>query len=301
MTIQQLKYIIAVAEKGSITEAARNLYISQPSLSNAIKDIEKEVGLTIFFRSRSGVTLTKEGVEFLGYARQVLQQMELLEDRYMTALPQKIRFGVSAQHYTFTENAFVELVKAFGQDRYEFYFNATGTYQIIEDVKNQISDLGVLYLSQENEAVLHRVFEDNQIIFQSLFVAKPHVFLQRAHPLATKQCLKLEELKPYPRINFVQGNYASSYYAEEIYSALPTDKQIYVNDRGAVVNFMLGLNAYTISSGIFPKYLHGDGIVAIPLASEETICIGYIIKEGQELSELGEFYIKALMTYQPNV
>ncbi len=299
MNLQQLKYVIATAEAGSITKAAGQLFISQPSLSNAIKDLEAETGTVLFVRSRNGVTLTKDGMEFLGYARQVLQQMELLEDKYIAAQPRKTRFGVSTQHYTFTENAFVELVQRFGQERYEFYFNEAGTHQILEDVKNRISDLGILYLSDENEAVLRKTMEEYGLEFVPLFSAKPHVFLQKNHPLAQKQMLKLAELEPYPRLNFVQGSYESSYYAEELFSTLPADKEIRINDRGAIVNFMLGLNAYTISSGIFPKYLHGDNIIAVSLDEPERMEIGYIHLEKQPLSELGAVYIQELKKYAP--
>lgn len=299
MNLQQLKYVIAVAETKSITKAAGKMYISQPSLSNAIKDLETEAGITLFVRSRSGVTLTKEGMEFLGYVRQVMQQFELLEDKYITAQPPKTRFGVSTQHYTFTENAFVELVQRFGQERYEFYFNEAGTHQILEDVKNRISDLGIIYLSNENETVLRKMMEEYGLEFVPLFTAKPHVFLQKNHPLANKKKLRLSELEPYPRLNFVQGSYESSYYAEELFSTVPADKEIRINDRGAIVNFMLGLNAYTISSGIFPKYLHGDNIIAVPLDESERMEIGYILPERQPLSELGATYIRELMKYAP--
>lgn len=301
MNLQQLRYVITVAESKSITKAAGQLYISQPSLSNAIKDLEAETGIVLFIRGRNGVTLTKEGMEFLGYARQVLQQMELLEDKYIAVQPRKTRFGVSTQHYTFTENAFVELVQRFGQERYEFYFNEAGTHQILEDVKNRISDLGILYLSDENEAVLRKTLEECGLEFVSLFSAKPHVFLQRNHPLAGKQKLKLPELEPYPRLNFVQGSYESSYYSEELFSTIPVDKEIRINDRGAIVNFMLGLNAYTISSGIFPKYLHGDNIIAVPLDEPERMEIGYIHPEKQPLSELGVVYIRELEKYAPAI
>ena len=301
MNLQQLKYVIATAEARSITKAAGQLYLSQPSLSNAIKELEAETGITLFVRSRNGVTLTKEGMEFLGYARQVVQQMELLEDKYISSQPQKIQFGVSTQHYTFTENAFVELVQRFGQERYEFYFNEAGTHQILEDVKNRISDLGILYLSNENEAVLRKTLEEYGLEFVPLFSAKPHVFLQRNHPLAGKEKLRLAELAPYPRLNFVQGSYESSYYAEELFSTVPAEKEIRINDRGAIVNFMLGLNAYTVSSGIFPKYLHGDKIIAVPLDEPEIMKIGYIHPEKQPLSELAAVYIRELEKYAPDI
>lgn len=299
MTLQQLKYILVVAEEGSITEAAKKLFLSQPSLSNAIKEVEKEAGISIFSRSRTGATLTKEGMEFLGYARQVIQQMELLEDRYITELPPKIKFGVSAHHYTFTENAFVELVKRFGQERYEFYYSETGTHQILENVKNRVCEIGIIYLSEENEMVIRKILEEFQLVYTELFAARPHVFLQKDHPLAKQEKVSLKELEPYPRLNFVQDAYESVYYAEELFSSLPSEKEIRLNDRGAIVNFMLGLDAYTISSGIFPKYLNGDNIVSIPLAENGSIRIGYIVNEKQELSELGKIYLEEIRRYAP--
>ena len=297
MTIQKLRYVISVVESGSITEAAKKLFISQPSLSNAIKDIEKEIGITIFIRSRSGIALTKEGTEFVGYARQVLQQMNLLEDRYITGLPEKTRFAVSTQHYTFTTNAFVEMVDKFGQDRYEFILNETQTHQIIMDVKNRFSDLGILYLSNYNEVVMRKELEEENLVFTELFTATPHVFLRASHPLAKKKHLKLEDLKSFPRLSFIQGNYESSYYSEELFSWVPSDKVIRISDRGAIVNLMLGMNAYTISSGIFPQYLDGRDILAIPLEENEEMHIGYILNEKQELNELSKIYIEALKKY----
>ena len=297
MTLQQLKYAVAVAEAGSITEAAKRLYLSQPSLSGAIRELETETGTRLFLRSRAGVTLTKDGMEFLGYARQVLQQMELLEDKYITALPPKTKFGVSAQHYTFTENAFVDLVRQFGQDRYEFFFHESGTHQILEDVRNRISDLGVLYLCEANETVLRRLMEDYGLQFCPLFDAKPHVFLQKHHPLAGSASLTLRDLREYPRLKFVQGEYEASYFSEELFSTVPAEKEIHINDRGAIVHFMECLNAYTISSGI---YLQGDEIVSVPLAEKERMQIGYVLPKKQALSELGERYIRELRKYDPN-
>ena len=300
MTLQQLKYIIVVAEKGSITEAAKDLYISQPSLSGAIKEVEKEAKLTIFNRCRAGVALTTEGMEFLGYARQVVQQMELLESRYIDNRPEKVRFCVSTQHYTFAANAFVELVQRFGQDRYEFILNETQTHQIIEDVRNRFSDLGILYLCQSNESVLRKNFEEYGLDFHELFTATPHVFLRKEHPLANQGQITLQDLQPYPRLNFVQGAYESSNFAEELFSNEIVDKSIKISDRAAIVNFMIGLDGYTISSGIFPKYLHGDSVIAIPLAEQETMRIGYLLNKDRELSELGRIYIEALTQYQHN-
>lgn len=297
MTLQNLRYMITIAETGSITEAARQLFISQPSLSNAIKEVEKEVKFTIFSRSRTGIALTKEGMEFMGYVRQVIQQMDLLKDKFITNLPEKQRFCVSTQHYTFTANAFVEMVKQFGQERFEFILNETQTHQILEDVKNRFSDLGIIYISDSNEIVIRKTLEDNKLTFFELFTVKPHVFLRAEHPLAHKASVKLEDLKEYPRLNFIQGNYESPYFSEELYSTVSTERSIKVSDRAAIVNLMIGLDGYTISSGIFPKYLQGDMIIAIPLSEDERMCIGYVLNENQELSELGQLYVAALRKF----
>ncbi|MDE6602138.1 MAG: LysR family transcriptional regulator [Lachnospiraceae bacterium] len=298
MTLQQLKYMIIVAERGSITEAAKELYISQPSLSGAVKEVEKESGITIFSRCRAGVALTKEGMEFLGYARQVVQQMELLESKYIDKKPVKQRFCVSTQHYTFTANAFVELIQRFGQERFEFILNETQTHQIVEDVRNRFSDLGILYLCNSNENVLRKLFEEYNLNFFELFTATPHIFISRSHPLAECTSVRLDDLKQYPRLGFVQGTYESSNYSEELFSNVPAERSIKVSDRAAIVNLMIGLDGYTISSGIFPKYLQGDSIVSIPLEEDEVMHIGYILNKDKELSELGEIYVDALKRYQ---
>ncbi len=299
MTIQFLKYIVMVSETGSITEAAKKLHISQPSLSAAVKETEREIGFTIFARGRSGISLTKEGVEFLGYARQVIQEMDLLEDRFISSRPKKQRFCVSTQHYNFTANAFVEMVKRYGQDRFEFIFNETQTRQILEDVKNRFCDIGILYLCDRNEAFLQKTMDEMGLVFRELFTARPHVFLRRKHPLADRESVTLQDLKPYPRLNFLQGSYESADYSEEPFSMESADKIIRVSDRAAIVNLMIGLDGYTISSGIFPKYLHGDKIAAVPLCEEEQMRIGYVLCKGQSLTEMAGIYLEALNRYAP--
>lgn len=297
MTVQQLKYIVTVAETGSITEAAKKLFISQPSLSNAIHEIEKEAGITVFNRSRQGIALTQEGMEFLGYARSVVQQMNLLEDRYVNNESEKVRFAVSTQHYTFTSNAFVEMVERFGQDRYEFILNETQTRQILEDVKNRFSDLGIIFLSSENESVIRRELAERRLVFHRLFDAEPHIFIRREHPLAGRASVSLDDLKDYPRLNFIQGNFESVYWSEEPFSSIESDKHILISDRGAIVNLMVGMDAYTISSGIYPYYLQADEIISVPIKTEEILQIGYILNEKQELSELVAIYVEELRKY----
>lgn len=297
MTLQQLKYAVKVAEKLSINEAAKELYISQPSLSNTIISLEKELQLTIFLRTNRGVTVTNKGREFLGYAQQVLMQTQLLESKFVKSGSSKQRFCVSSQHYLFVANAFVELVREYGLDEYEFSLYETTTHEVIENVRTLFSEMGIIYLSNYNESVLRKILSESDLIFTELYRATPHVFLFKEHPLASRKIIELDELDEYPRIAFNQGQYSAFYFSEEILSQRAVKKSIYVSDRAAVVNFIIGLNGYCISSGIFPKYLHGDDIIAVPLNADEKIEIGTIVHKDTSLSELGEKFYEALKNY----
>lgn len=297
MNLQQLKYALEVASKGSMNEAAKSLFISQPSLSNAIKELEKEVKNTLFIRTNRGITVTNEGAEFLGYARQVLQQFNMLEEKYISEKTAKQHFCISTQHYTFAANAFVELIKEFGMSEYEFTLRETKTYEIIEDVKNLRSELGIIYLSNYNESVILKLLRERNITFSELFTAKPHVFINKRHPLSDKESINLDELEDYPCLSFEQGEYNSFYFSEEILSTRSVKKIIKVSDRAAIVNFMIGLNGYTISSGVFPKYLHGDEIIAVPLNVDEVIRVGTIKHSDVTLTRLGEIYLDALKRF----
>ncbi len=294
MTLQQLKYLLAVAEKGSISEAAKSLFVSQPSLSNAIRELETEVARTFFVRTSKGISLTNDGAEFIGYARQVVEQAALLEGKYLSGAPVKQRFSISTHHYLFAANAFVQLVKEYGGDEYEFTIRETKTFEIIEDVKLLRSELGIIYLSKFNESVIRKLLKESDIEFYPLFAAKPHVFIYKNHPLAGKKLIELSDLDEYPCLSFEQGAYNSFYFTEEILSARSVKKSIRVSDRAAEVNFMIGLNAYTVSTGVFPKHLHGDDIVAVPLNADELINVGVIKHKDLTLSVLGETYLSAL-------
>ena len=297
MTLQQLRYIIIVAEKGSINEAAKYLYVSQPSLSNSIKELEEELGFTVFIRTNRGVTLSHKGMEFLGYARQVITQADLLEEGYIKKTKQIKSFCASSQHYPFVSHAFVELVKEYEEEDYNFTLSETTTYEVIENVKTLYSEIGILYLSKYNEAVIRKILTENNLIFEELVRAKPHVFLYKEHPLAKEELIDLEDLKEYPKISFNQGMYNAFYYSEEVFSNLPVERSINVSDRAAVVNFMMGLNAYTFSSGIFPEYLHDKDIISIPVSADEEIIIGTIVHEDVTLSNIGEKFYEILKDY----
>ena len=297
LNLQQLKYVLEVARKGSMNDAAKSLFISQPRLSNAIKELEKEVKITLFIRTNRGVTVTNEGSEFLGYARQVLQQFNMLEERYLSEKPAKQHFCISTQHYTFAANAFVELVKEFGASEYEFTLRESKTYEIIEDVKNLRSELGIIYLSNYNELVIMKLLRERNITFSELLTTKPHVFISKRHPLSEKESINLDELDDYPCLSFEQGEYNSFYFSEEILSTRSVKRSIKVSDRAAIVNFMIGLDGYTISSGVFPKYLHGDDIIAVPLNVDEVIRVGIIKHSDVTLTRLGEIYVDALLGF----
>ncbi len=297
MTLQQLRYVIAVAETGTITEAANRLYISQPSLTNAIHELEKEMNVVIFNRTNKGITLSKEGEDFLGYARQVLEQAAILEDRYKGSGGGKKQFCVSTQHYSFAVNAFVDLIKTYGQEEYDFSLRETQTYEIIEDVAKMKSEIGILFQNDFNEAVIGKLLKSHDLEFHLLFVVKPHVFISRKHPLAGKDVITNEELEQYPYLSFEQGEHNSFYFSEEIFSPSERKKNIRVRDRATLFNLLIGLNGYTVCSGVIDKKLNGKDIIAVPLADESEMRIGYIVHKKGVLSRLGNTYLDALNKY----
>ncbi|QNK55104.1 LysR family transcriptional regulator [Paenibacillus sp. PAMC21692] len=294
MTLQQLKYVIEVASRGSINEAAKRLFISQPSLSNAIKELELEMGISIFERTNKGITLSKEGVEFLSYARQVVEQAELLESRYLNAKPSPQHFSVSTQHYAFAVNAFVSLVREHGHEEYELMLRETKTYEIIEDVKTMRSEIGILYLNDFNRGVIDKLLKSANLQFTSLFTAMPHVFISIHNPLARQKIVTIDDLQDYPYLSFDQGEYNSFHFSEEILSTLSRKKSITVNDRATLFNLLIGLNGYTISTGVLSSDLNGNEIIPVPLAIDEVINVGWIAQKNMPLSVLGAAYIEAL-------
>jgi len=286
--------VIEVANRGSINEAAKRLFISQPSLSNAIRELEEEMQIEIFERSNKGISLSKEGVEFLSYARQVVEQSDLLESRFLNAKPSPQHFSVSTQHYAFAVNAFVSLVQEYGQDEYELSLRETKTHEIIEDVKSLRSEIGVIYVNEFNGKVINKLLKAANLQFNSLFMAKPHIFISSKNPLAQQSIVTIDQLQQYPYLSFEQGEYNSFYYSEEILSTLSHKKSIRVNDRATLFNLLIGLNGYTISTGVLSADLNGNEIIPVPLDCEETINVGWISHKNATLSKLGTAYIQAL-------
>lgn len=294
MTLQQMKYIITIVKCGSITAAAKHLFISQPSLSNAVKDIEGEIGIEIFQRSVRGITLTPDGTEFLSYARQIVEQAELLEQRYFNKKPSKKLCSISTQHYAFAVNAFVNLISQIDTDEYEFTLRETRTHEIIQDVKSFHSEIGILYLSDYNEKVITKLLKENHLVFNHLFTAEPHVFVSSLHPLAENKFITLSDLENYPCLAFEQGEYNSFYFSEEILSTVPHKKIIHVSDRATLFNLLIGLNGYTICTGVLNENLNGDSIISVPLETDEVMNVGWIKNDKAKLSRLVVKYIEEL-------
>ena len=300
MTLQQLKYALTIADCGSMNEAAKQLFISQPSLSETMKELETEIGLDIFLRSNRGIVITPEGEEFLVYARQVTEQFGLLQSKYIDKKV-KEKFSVSTQHYTFAVKAFVETVKQIGMEQYEFAVHETTTISVIENVKNFKSEIGVLYENDFNEKVLNKMFKENGLEFVELFSCDTFVYLWSGHPLAKQDVITMEELDEYPCLSFDQGKNNSLYLAEEMKSTYEYRRLIKANDRATLLNLMIGLNAYTLCSGIICEDLNGNDYKAVPLKETEKMRIGYIKRKGAKVSHIGELYIEELKKYKEKV
>ena len=294
MKLQQLKYAVKVAECGSITEAARRLFVSQPSVTAAIRDLEDEMGVHIFDRTNKGVVVSEEGETFLGYARQVLEQADLMEHRYKGAVERVPHFSVSCQHYSFAVNAFVDVIREFDAARYDFTIREEQTHEIIEDVAHMRSELGILYLSNRNREVIEKMLTANDLVFEGLFTASPHVFLSSGHPLAGRSHVSLDDLEPYPFLSYEQGSYNSFYFSEEITSTLDRRRNIRVRDRATLFNLLIGLDGYTACSGVISHELNGSNIIAVPLDVDEYMDIGIITRKNTTLSRYGKAYVEAL-------
>ncbi|MBE5968608.1 MAG: LysR family transcriptional regulator [Lachnospiraceae bacterium] len=299
MTIQQLKYMDIIAKEGSLNKAAEKLYVSQPSLSSAITELEKEIGIVIFNRSGRGATLTNDGMEFIQYARQVVHQYEILHEKYIKDPNTKKKFGISTQHYSFAVKSFVDLVSRYDISKYEFAIRETKTKEVIDDVNTGRSELGIIYMSEFNEKPIKKILKSNSLVFTPLVECKAFVYLWKGHPLAKKKKIKLEELLEYPCLSFEQGVYSSFYFAEELLSTNEYPKLIKANDRATMLNLMIGLNGYTLCSGIICEELNGSDYLTIPFEIGKDVVggsmnIGYIHRKNAILSDLANMYIEEM-------
>ena len=303
MTLQQLKYVIGIAETGSFNKAAEKLFVSQPSLTSTIHDLEDELGITIFNRTGRGVTLTNDGTEFLAHARQLYFNYQNLMEQYSdNGKGLRKKFGVSTQHYSFAVKSFVEMVKKFNTKEYEFAIRETKTNEVIDDVANLKSEIGILYLSDFNRKIIQNLLKTKDLEFHKLIDCKAFVYIWKGHPLAKNKSISFSELEDFPCLSFEQGEGSSPFFAEEILSTDEYHRTIKANDRATMLNLMIGLNGYTLCSGIICEELNGSDYIAVPFREESdhinrVMEIGYITKTNFNLSTIGSIYIEEIKKY----
>ena len=298
MTLQQLRYVTVVADIGSISGAAKELFISQPSLTTAIQELEKELGITIFLRTNRGVVLSREGDEFLGYARQVLMQTQLIEERYGKDTARKQQFSVSAQHYNFAARAFARMVRNIGGEQYNMTFRETTTYEVIEDVRLMRSEVGVLLLTEQNHNVMQRIFRENDLVYTQLVEKDAVIYVSADHPLSGREDVTDEDLAPYPCITFDQGRHNALFFSEDIAKPAVTPRHILVRDRATANDFTRELHAYQVSAGLddadsFRLYKS----VKLHLKPRRRVSIGYIVRHHVLLSPMAQAYIATLKQF----
>ena len=302
MTLIQLHYLIVIAETNSLNKAAEQLYVTQPSLTSAIKELEKELGVTLLYRSGRGVTLTNDGVEFLLYAKQLYSQYEAVLEKYGMGGTHKKKFGVSTQHYSFAVKAFVDMAKEFDMSRYEFAVRETRTAEVIRDVSTMKSEIGILYLCDFNRKSMEKLLKSASLEFHHLIECQAYVYIWKKHPLAKEKTIQFEQLNGYPCLSFEQGENSSFYFAEEILSTNEYSQVIKANDRATMLNLMVGLNGYTLCSGIICEELNGSDYIAVPFQEDEqnpnsVMEIGYVVRKNTILSKMGELYVDKLKKY----
>lgn len=301
MTLTQLHYIITISETQSMNKAAERLFVSQPSLTNSVKELEKELGITLFYRSGRGVSLTNDGTEFLLHAREMYGKYEEILEKYGKGGNYKKKFGVSTQHYSFAVKAFVEMTKNFDMSQYEFAIRETRTAEVIRDVSTLKSEIGVLYLSDFNRKSMQKLMNSVNLEFHHLIDCNAYVYLWKNHPLAKEKSISFEQLKHYPCLSFEQGDDSAFYLAEEILSTNDYAQIIKANDRATMLNLMVGLNGYTLCSGIICEELNGSDYVAVPFSDEiyvnEVMEIGYVVRKNTLLSNMGEQYVEEIKKY----
>ena len=293
MTLQQLKYADAVAACGSISEAARRVFVTQPTLTESIRALEEELRTAIFTRTARVVTVTREGEEFLASARLILDDMSRISEKYTGKAVRRPQFSVSCQHYAFAVEAFMEVVKGNAAEGYDFTIRETVTSEIIDDVARHRSEIGILYLSSRNGTAIRKILKKEELQFEELFSASPHVFLGRKHPLAKKKAISPAELDAYPYITYEQGVENALYFAEEVMPAIDRKKNIRVRDRATMTNLILGLDGFTVASGAHAK-AYNPSIVSVPLRLDESISVGIVRRSGIPPSREAEAFVAAV-------
>ncbi len=280
-------------------EAATRLYVSQPALSASIRELEDELGILIFERTNKGIKLTDDGREFLTYAKKAVGQFEILEDRYLSKDSGKERFSVSTQHYNFSIKAFTEVLRKNYPEKFVFSIHETKTREVLEDVKNLKSEVGIISFSNASEPVLRKLFKEYQLDFTPLMRRETYVYVWKDHKFAGRKEISLEELKDYPCVSFDQSDDSRFYLNEEAMADYDFEKMIKSDDRATTMEIIADLHGYSIGSGM----LSGDdvilkGLVSIKLIEEDPLTIGYIVRKGSNMSAYGKAYVEELLKYK---
>lgn len=296
MTLQQLNYVVKIAETKSMNKAAKELYVTQSALSSTIKSLEEELGTEIFIRTNRGMVLTTDGEKLLSYAKQIVKMTDMITEKFHKD-ETKQHFSISTQHYSFVVDAFVMLTKELEINSYDLSVDETKTAEIIENVKNLRSELGILYLDSFNRKPLTKTLKENGLEFEPLYDCPVYVFIGTNHPLAKKKKITFDELAPYPCLAFDQGEDNAFYFSEEVLSTEQYPRKIRANDRATMVELMIGLNGYTLGSGILVNELTDTQFVAIPFDTDDVMTIGYIHRKNMPLSDLAQRYLEILNTY----
>lgn len=299
MTIQQCRYALEIAKRGSFNEAAKHLFVAQSSLSSSMKALEEELGITVFERVSNGVLLTEDGSEFIRYATQLVEQHDFVLKRYSNQQSFE-KLYISTQHYDFVADIFGKLLRETEAEAYRFALRETQTYEVIREIETAYSDIGVLAIKGNDDGIMKRYLHTKGLLFTPFVKAYPHVFVRKGHPLATEKSLRNHQLKDYAYVSYEQGEHHNSFFTEEMMEGY-SEKHIEISDRASLMNVLLSTDCYTIGTGIMPSALNNGNIVSVALESEAYYTIGYILPKEREISGLLARFIELLVDLGRNI
>lgn len=290
MNFQQCRYVEVVARVGSFSQAAKELYMTQPNLSCSIKDLENELGVQLFTRSNTGARLTEDGHDFLKYAKRIIGELDLLQQRYHDEF--KKSFTVASHHYDFLSIPLAKVAQEFKEEYQEFQTIETTTKKILDSVASFEAGLGIIYLDDENEHILSSALQYHDLEFTSLGEFPTRVFLRRDHPLAHKSVISETDLKGYNQIRFRQEQSGLN-FDEDALDIHDQQRILYSNDRGTVMNLLCATDAYASGLGIVNSFVK-DQIVLIPLQNSPKHTLGYVTNRKKKLSDIGASFINEI-------
>ncbi|MCM3731193.1 LysR family transcriptional regulator [Fictibacillus nanhaiensis] len=294
MTPQQFRYIVEIAKHNSISKAASALYVTQPSISRAVRELETELGITILDRTNKGVVFTKEGTELLFYAKTLLEQMESVVHHFNKEKTMNLtKFSISSQHYGFAIEAVANLMDYFAERNYELTIREDKTFDVIDDVYASRSILGILFLTDLNKHFFERYFTSKQLTFTPIASLKQHVFLRKEHPLAHLECITLDQLRDYPYLTYQQDDMLL-HFAEEALNVDNIGKLVYLKDRGAMNNLLSNTDSYNLGTGCIVHNYMNPNIISIPLEESNMIEVGLVKRNDVHLPDEVLVYISFL-------